>query len=199
MQIPFLPYDKLRPIAGKFLDEYNESGEIPVPIELIIDNRFEIDIVPTPGLHRGYDIDSYITSDFSAIHIDDYVYESRPARYRFSLAHEISHYIIHKDVFAQLEFSNIQGWKDAVQGIPEREYGLLEFQANSLAGLILVPGSELETRFDGAVGTAEAAGIAMDDPSGAAMQSIEGYLAGQFDVSTAVIHRRLEFDKLIAG
>jgi len=197
MEIPYLPYDRLRPIADDFLKNHNPNLEFPIPIEKIVDNDFAIDVVPTPGLHRTFDIDSYITSDFSAIHVDEYVYESREKRYRFSLAHELSHLLLHRDVFAQLSFSNISEWKAAVTSIPEREYGLLEFQANSLAGLILVPPAELSRRFDEIAETVKSHRFDIRDP--AVMDRIEQRLASEFNVSQAVIHRRLEFDKLISA
>jgi Zn-dependent peptidase ImmA (M78 family) len=194
MGIPYLPYDRLRPIADDFLGKHNASNGFPIPIEAIVDNDFKIDIVPTPGLHRHFDIDSYITSDFSAIHIDDYVYESRPNRYRFSLAHELSHFLIHQDVFAQLSFSTIGQWKESVTSIPEKEYGLLEFQANSLAGLILVPPNELANRFGIVASTLKVNDLDINDP--AVLDRVESHLADQFKVSKTVILRRLEFDNL---
>lgn len=196
MEIPYLPYDRLRPIADDFLKRHNQNLEFPIPIEKIVDNDFAIDVVPTPGLHRAFDIDSYITSDSSAIHVDEYVYESRERRFRFSLAHELSHLLLHRDVFAQLSFSNISEWKAVVTSIPEREYGLLEFQANSLAGLILVPPAELSTRFDKIADTVKSHRLDIRDP--AVVDRIEQRLASEFNVSQAVIHRRLDFDKLIA-
>ena len=72
---PYLPYNELRRLAAEFLQEHHPSGEVPVPIEGIVEFRFNIDIVPTPGLHDEFEIDSYITSDLSAIHIDDNVYK----------------------------------------------------------------------------------------------------------------------------
>lgn len=196
MEIPYLPYPKLRPIADDFLTKYHPSGQLPIPIEPIIDNRFAIDIVPTPGLHRAFDIDAFITSDFSEIHVDEFVYESRPKRYRFSLAHELSHLLLHQDVFSQMQFSTVTEWRSAVKSVPDKEYGYLEFQANSLAGLILVPPTELGELFRQATARAKAAGIELNDTSDAAREIIESYLSESFDVSTAVIHRRVEFDSL---
>jgi len=193
---PWLPYEKLRPIAEKFLGEHCPLREIPIPIEHIVDNCFGIDIVPTPGLHKSFDIDSFVTSDFTAIYVDEYVYDSRPQRFRFSLSHEISHVIIHGDVFEKLAFSTITEWKQVVTSIPEKEYGLLEFQANSLAGLILVPPDNLKISFDESIGMAENEGVSLDDPTDVAAEIIEGFLAERFDVSRAVINRRVGYDKL---
>lgn len=145
---PYLPYDRLRQIAGEFLAKHNPAGEIPVPIEKIVEFQFEMDIVPVPGLHEQLDVDSYITSDLKEIRVDEFVYKSRPARYRFSLAHELSHCILHQDVFKELKFSTVSEWKIAVGSIPEQDYSWIEYQAYCLAGLILVPQAALKSTFD---------------------------------------------------
>jgi hypothetical protein len=110
IRAPFLPYDELRKRAEGFLKQFNAEREIPVPIERIVEFGLGIDIVPTPGLHENFDIDSYPTSDLTEIHVDEYVYKRRPARYRFSLAHEVSHLLIHQEIFEQLKFSTIAEW-----------------------------------------------------------------------------------------
>ena len=46
---PFLPYDRLRVVAESFLNQHHSSGEIPVPIEKIVEFRLHLDIVPVPG------------------------------------------------------------------------------------------------------------------------------------------------------
>jgi hypothetical protein len=111
IKAPFLPVEKLREVADTFLGKYNSSGTIPVPIEQIVEFDFQIDIVPTPGLHDYFDIDSYPSSDLTEFHVDESIYKHQPKRYRFSLAHELSHLLVHGDIFAQLSFSNIGEWK----------------------------------------------------------------------------------------
>ena len=46
-----------------------------MPIEEIVEFRFDMDIVPEPGLHAHFDIDSYITHDLREIRVDEFVYE----------------------------------------------------------------------------------------------------------------------------
>ncbi len=196
VDIPFLSYERMRTIAEEFLAKHHQSRFMPVPIERIIDNDFQIDIVPTPGLHSGFDIDSYITSDFEAIHVDSFVYEERPARFRFSLAHELAHYLIHRSVFRQLSFSSIREWKTVAKSIPEKEYGILEWQANCLAGLILVPSDELSAEYDRCVDRVEIAGLSFRDNREVSLDFIEKHIAAHFEVSSIVTHKRIEFDKL---
>jgi hypothetical protein len=50
---PYLPYDRLREIAKDFLHQYHPAGDIPIPIEKIIEFRFGLDIVPVPGVCRA--------------------------------------------------------------------------------------------------------------------------------------------------
>ena len=159
IKAPYLPYDKLRGIADDFLNEHHASGELPVPIEEIVEFRLSIDIVPVPGLQKLIDVDAFISSDLSEIRVDRFVYENRPARYRFSLAHEVAHWLIHRDVFALLKFSTVQGWMDALASIPEDQYGWIENQAYNLAGLILVPSQPLRDLFENASASANAAGV----------------------------------------
>ena len=104
---------------------------------------------------------------------------------------------MHQDVFKQLSFSSTAQWKAVVKSIPPKEYGYLEFHANSLAGLILVPPDELADRFEQAQKMVEDADISVTDNWDLALPYIEEFIANIFEVSPAVTHRRLEFDRLI--
>jgi Zn-dependent peptidase ImmA (M78 family) len=105
-----------------------------------------IDIVPVPGLQAGFDVDAYTTSDLKEIHVEEFIYLHRPARYRFSLAHEAGHVWLHADLFRSLKFPSAAEWKRFVSSIPEREYGFLEFHANEFAGHVLVPAADLGSK-----------------------------------------------------
>ena len=96
---PFLPYDKLRIVATNFLSQHHASGEIPIPIEKIVEFKLQLDIVPVPGLQDEFDVDAFLTNDLTEIRVDQFIQRQRPARYRFSLAHEVAHLLIHQDIF----------------------------------------------------------------------------------------------------
>jgi hypothetical protein len=70
---PYLPYDKLRVVAADFHEQHHPSGEIPIPIERIIEFRFQLDIVPVPGIQDEFDVDAYITSDLREIRVDRFI------------------------------------------------------------------------------------------------------------------------------
>ncbi len=65
--VKILSYDDLRRTAASFLDAYHPVRSLPIPIEEIIDLRFKLDIIPTPGLLEHFDIDAQITSDLTTI------------------------------------------------------------------------------------------------------------------------------------
>jgi len=195
IRAPYLPYDALRERADSFLNGYHPSREIPVPIEEIVEFRFGMDIVPEPGLHQHFDIDSYITADLSEIRVDESVYQSRPGRYRFSLAHELGHRLLHEDVFARLAFDSIAAWKQLVaSAIPEKQYGYLEFQASSFAGLVLVPRAELAAKYAEVCRIVEQHGLSLKEDSEVARELVADHIGGFFVVSPAVVRRRLEYD-----
>lgn len=108
----------------------------------------------------------------------------RPNRYRFSLAHELAHRVLHKDIFSEVEFTDIAGWKAAMtDSIPEKAYGYLEWHANSFAGLVLVPPAQLQDGFFNAVKEAKDCGVDCNSFSDTTRGIMEDYIARDFEVS----------------
>lgn len=197
---PYIPKDELRRRAGELLQDHNPAGTIPVPIEFIVESAFGMDIVPMPGLEAGFDTVAFLTKDLREIRVDEYVYFNRLNRYRFSLAHELAHRILHADLWRDFEFHDIASWKAAItQSIPEREYSYVEFHANYFAGLVLVPRENLQRVFEECVAKAEQAGLDIHDEATGAMDHVEGYIGRTFEVLAAVVHRRLEAEGLLKG
>ena len=193
---PFYSEADLRARADAFLSKYHPARTIPVPIERIVEYRFGIDIVPMPGLQRNFDTAAYITSDLNEIRVDLAVYETRENRYRFSLAHELAHKLLHAEVFEQLSFSTIAEWKASREQIPEREYRFIEWHANLFAALVLVPPVQLNEAFQAAKHAIAGLGWSLDSAPPAAWEWLEDRLARYFCVSGAVIARRGPADDL---
>ena len=103
LEIQYLEDEEIAKHADGFLQKYHKSKSTPVPIEEIIDLDFNIDIIPLPGVQDLCDVEGFISPDFKAIYVDKYVYDNRPYRFRFTLAHEIGHLIIHKEKLSQIE------------------------------------------------------------------------------------------------
>lgn len=196
---PYLPYNSLREVAKIFLAEHHKDGGMPVPIERIIEFDFDLDIVPIPGLKRQFDVDAYITNDLTEIRVDKDIQERISNRYRFSLAHELSHFLIHKDVFAVLHFRTISEWKTMVRNIPDDQYKWIEFQAYDLAGLILVPQPPLHAMFTDMKNVAAKAGVDITELEIEELKAMLSNMARKFEVSLDVITKRLKKDHLISA
>lgn len=194
--VPVLSYDQLRDEAARFLRTYHPSGSVPIPIEEIVDLQLKIDIIPTPGLLDNFDVDAFITSDMESIYVDEFIYRSRRSRYRFTLAHEIAHAVLHQKAFRALSFDSIDSWKGVQQKMSDEQHAWLEFQARAFAGYALVPPDALKTAFQRARSKAIEAGISIDRAGEGARQIVADALAREFDVSREVMSRRLDKDGL---
>ena len=194
LAVPHYSYNQLRQFAGKFLAEYNPKDLIPVPIEEIAEVSLGLDIIPIPGLQRAFEIEGFIDSDLSAITVDQFVLESRPRRYRFTLAHEIAHLHLHRAIFEQVKFSSVDEWKRFQLEVDSQEYNWLEWQAYSFAGLVLVPSDHLKDQFTIYEKRAQEEGFSPG--SEATLFYINEFLSTIFEVSTSVVDRRIAKENL---
>lgn len=196
-----LSFEEIKAEAEKFLQVHYPESTIPIPIEEIIDNKLQIDIIPIPGLKRvlqGYDldIDGFISTDFKSISVDDYVQQTIIARYKFTLAHEIGHRELHRYFFEKLQINDINDWKKIVNDMPDWPVRIIEHQANIFAGLVLVPSALLTQEFPGAKVKAEKVLEEAGFADGLMKELIIGYLAETFAVSQPCMKICLERDNL---
>jgi hypothetical protein len=193
---PFLPYETLRRSADQFLANYHKAGTLPVPIERIVEFDLGLDIVPVPGLLREFEVDAFITSDLTEIRVDREIQQCRENRYHFSLAHEVAHLFLHKEVFEQLAFSKIQEWKDVLASLPEDPRNWIEYQAYCWGGLALVPATPLRDCLNDCIAKAKAVGVEWEYLDDHARRPILSSIAKMFAVSMDVIKKRVKYDKL---
>jgi hypothetical protein len=194
IRISRLSYEDLRGIADRFLAEHGALGVMLVPIEEIVEFGLGISIVPIPGLHAGHDIDGFLSADMSEISVDLYVLESRPARYRFTLAHEAGHVVLHGDALRVVTPTSIRDWKQFVRELPEPHRSWLEWQAYAFAGLALVQQHPLARAYQAAEQAADEAGFDLDGNLEIAKDYMATSIAKVFGVSSAVIEKRLVAD-----
>ena len=192
----FLSYEDLRRRARDFLHTYHPPGTIPVPIEEIVEFSYEIDIIPVPGLHEAFEVDGFISSNLKAITVDSFVFERRPGRYRFTLAHELAHAVLHRRIYLAHRFRTVDQWKHFQREMDEEDRRWLEWQAYSLAGLVLVPPDSLRDQYRKAVRAARNVGLAIQKVGEVARPFIADHLAKRFVVSPQVIEKRLDKDRL---
>jgi Zn-dependent peptidase ImmA (M78 family) len=196
LPIGVLSYDDLRSVASEFASQRNPSGLIPVPIEKIIEFDFGINISPEMSLQSLCDVDAFINAKCTTIHVDAEVYLSaNDSRYRFSIAHELAHVLLHQEILHQLKFKTMGEWKQIYLGIPERDRSWLEWQAYALAGLMLVPPAALATEYRDAVKRhlGDNPDLRQTDANRHLLHTVLGQ---KFRVSRPVIDKRAEKDRL---
>ena len=149
MQIGYRSDDNIKVVAQEFLLKYHPDDTLPVPIEDIIEFDISLNIFPMPDLKRNYGIDGALSQDFSLIYVDKYCYDNWPNRYRFTLAHEIGHYILHKsDLEDGLpEINSVEDWVVSAKKIASVG-SWFETEASSFASYVLMPSHHLESEFN---------------------------------------------------
>ncbi len=194
MNVPFLSEDEIERIAQAFLAEHcpealEPTPVVPTPIEIIIEKKLGLEIVLFRGYRDRFGIDGSLSTDLSNITVDEHVFEKYPSRLHFTLAHEVGHFVLHREQLAQLAANTTAEWSANILGIPARDYKSVEIQANMFAGHILVPTKKLFTAIDKAreklaEGTG---GLTPEEISTTALSYLAGYIADQFRVSTQVV------------
>lgn len=144
LRVPFISKELIKNKADSFRQEF-WNGSIPVDIEKIIGVKLRIDIIPIPGLEKLCNIDALISSDWQSIYVDEEKFndERYINRLRFSLAHEIGHHVLHKDIYNSFKILSFEDFYSFIEKIPNDQYGFLETQAHLFASFLLVPRDQL--------------------------------------------------------
>ena len=130
------------------------------------------------------------------ITVDESVLDHRINRYRFSLAHELGHKVLHEEILTGVDFKTAAEWKDYVAAIPDKQYGFLEYQANTFANALLVPQPELERRLSDVLGRIRSAGMDPSENRDVCLDYVSTELGKQFQVSQTTMEIRLVKERL---
>jgi len=190
INIPYISLNDLIERANKFLQKYHPSRKIPVPIEEIVEFSLKISVLPITRLKKDLDIDSYLSSDFRYLIIDQYCYDNFEERTRFTYAHEVGHLFLHKKIYQSYEIKDITTFKRFQNLLTIEDKKRLEFQAHLFAGYILLPQEQFGKSVSNLV--SEAGGI--NSVSVMDIGKIIQNLANQYLVSTDVIFKQLKYE-----
>lgn len=138
--VPFIGNKEIKRKADLFRKRY--WGDIvPVNIEIIIEKKLSIEIIPRPGLRLQCNTDAFISSDWKNVFVDNdkYMDDSYYNRLRFSIAHEIGHMILHKRLYQDLKIKSMENFRNFLIEVPGKQYGYIETQANKFANYFLIP------------------------------------------------------------
>jgi hypothetical protein len=131
--------------ADTFRIKYVSPGIIPIPISDIIEFKLGMNIVPIPGLKTSGDIETLLLGTLDTVVVDStqFLEERFQNRMRFSLAHEIGHFVLHGDIIKRLRPASVEEWIKMMEVIGNEEYIAIEQQAYEFAGRLLVPHDRL--------------------------------------------------------
>ena len=193
MKLPIkrLSYSRIGELADEFLTSFYPSLKLPIPIELIAEKGFGIEIVPVMNMKSDYDTDACLASSLRTIFIDYNCYLRYENRAKFSIAHEIAHVVLHSDIFESLEIKAEKDILKLSQNISEEDYSWLEFQAYAFAGHVLVPSKLLVAEYK------KRLVVQVKDKSFEEVVPVFHELLDLFQVSGEVMLRRLQKEGLI--
>lgn len=140
---------QIREAADRVRTEF-WGDKIPVDIEHILEIKLKISVIPVLGLRKQISFDSFISSDWKNVYVDNesYMSDNYYRRIRFSLAHELGHRFLHKKLFESLEIESLADYYRFYSEVPNDQYRFLEDQANKFAGYLLIPHEIMEKHRD---------------------------------------------------
>jgi len=196
---PYNPKERIWQEADRLRAAHPAGREIPVKVLDLAEFDLGLELVPVDGLREQLDIDALLMCDLKTILVDKRAFMNPRLEYRlrFSVAHEIGHLILHRDIYGVLNHASAAEWFDYISAIPDVEYGWVEWQAYEFAGRLLVPSDALREEFQAAIKSAQVAGysdwMAVDE---VALDYLATRIAPKFGVSAEVIAKRLRVEKL---
>jgi hypothetical protein len=196
---PFIPKERIWQEADQLRGAHPAGRCLPVKVLDLAEFDLGLDLIPASGLREELDIEALLMGDLRSILVDRHAFMSPRLEYRlrFSVAHEIGHLILHRDIYRALQHVSAKEWFDYISAIPDVEYGWVEWHAYEFAGRLLVPPNALREAFHAAIQTAKAAGYSnWLSPDEAALDYIATRIAPKFGVSAEVIAKRLRVEKL---
>jgi Zn-dependent peptidase ImmA (M78 family) len=165
------------------------DGNIPVDADLIAEKVYGIVFIPINSLKQNVHSEAFLAGSLDEI---DYDPTSPEVRIKFSVAHELGHFVLHPTQIRALRPASFLEWKDVIDNIPEGMWGRAEWQAREFAGRLLVPRDHLLTEIEKHRETIERAKeqiqhISSDD----LIEVIARKICKKFGVSNDVIEYRI--------
>ncbi len=149
---------------------------------------------PLSLLKQAGDVDALLRGDLKTIIVDtaEYMDDRLQNRIRFSIAHELGHFVLHSNIYNGIAHNSIEDWISFVQRVPDDQWGFMELHAYEFAGRLLVPVDRLKIELEKSVKKAIDWGYVEWDKSGeAAREYLANSLCRIFGVSSQVIEKRI--------
>jgi hypothetical protein len=121
-----LSYNEIKDIAEDFLKKYHPDLSVPIPVEDITELKLGFSIVTIPSLKSSFDIDVFINSTFDQITLDDDLFNLYEERSKFTIAHELGHWVLHSSIYSQFKIKTPDEYLNFQNKITEEDQKWLE-------------------------------------------------------------------------
>jgi Zn-dependent peptidase ImmA (M78 family) len=143
---------KVEELRGQY--EVLREDRIPIDIFSFAEIDLGLDPIPFDDLAAKYRVEAALKADFTGIYLDTEQYcmmERGPdwklARLRFTVAHELAHFFLHRDIPQEQDFSSLLAFAAWTESYGGGKYAI-EQEANEFAGRLLVPKARLAEAFN---------------------------------------------------
>ena len=136
IQAPYLTYNRIDSVANKLLSEITKCYSAEENLENILKRFPEIKVEYDESL--PVDLLGKFVMDTKRIVLNKSLL-AYPHRARFTIAHELGHYILHYKVVKKYILAFGDSKETLVEAIQEDEYKAFEIQANRFASSLLMP------------------------------------------------------------
>ena len=134
--------------------EVLREDRLPINVFTFFEIDLGLDAIPFDDLTAKYRVEAALLADFSGLYLDAEQYnlmEKGPDwklnRLRFTIAHELAHYFLHRDIARKKHFSTLAAFNAWNANYGGNKYEI-EQEANEFAGCLLVPEKRLREHFE---------------------------------------------------
>ncbi|MBS1562317.1 MAG: ImmA/IrrE family metallo-endopeptidase [Bacteroidetes bacterium] len=141
--------EQVRELADTLRTLYDHTDKI-LDVELLLERDLEITLLPVPSLLEETGVEAVLCWDLKNIMVDKARLDDRKFcnRFRFSLAHEIGHAVMHRNLVHLIKPESIDDFILNGDRLNSMFYAMLEAQANEFAGRLLVSKEHLANEIE---------------------------------------------------
>ncbi|MCK9275032.1 MAG: ImmA/IrrE family metallo-endopeptidase [Syntrophales bacterium] len=196
VEAPYLKYVDVTQEVESFLQIYHPSRTIPIPVEEIIDLQLKINIYPFPRLYKDFGLNGFLSCDRSTIYVDEYQYEQFYEKYRYTLAHELGHFVLHKNLYENFNFENAIQYVEWRESMSPNDIDWFEKHADWFAEQLLVPANALTDACQNIINIYQHVYQKYKDSPDDFWSYASSEIARSFDVNQPVVEVRIKREKL---
>lgn len=146
---PVLGWKEIATRARTFAEEYRlAQRQFPLDIEEIVECDLGMEIRLCSGVLEEFGSPAQIAPGDShpILTVDADQYRQQTSFYRYSVAHEIGHYVLHREWLQKVWqlIDSVESWKQVIASRSEEDYKWIEGQAEEFASYLLAPESVFE-------------------------------------------------------